>query len=237
MKSNARIATVLLAPALLLSACGGNTADDAGNAGTDAALNDEIMVDPDLAGQNAANSALSVPPTGTLPATAMTPEAIATARSAALKLVGGPGKMKKAPEAQEVSGSLANDAALAVAARAAAAPGANAACVDKAEYTTGWAARLPETFPVYPSGAVQEAAGTDEGNCALRVVNFLSGVPLSEVIDFYYTRAANAGFTAQHANDGEYNIIGGAKGGESFIVYARSLGDGSTEVELITGGA
>lgn len=237
MKSNARTTAALLVPMLLLSACGGDAAGDADNAEADGALNDEIMVDPDLAGQNAANSALSVPPGGTLPSTAMTPEAVAAARSAALKLVGGPGKMKKAPEAQEVSGSLGNDAALAVAARVAASPGGNAACADKAQYTAEWAARLPQAFPVYPKGAVQEAAGTDEGDCALRVINFLSGVPLSEVIDFYYTRAANAGFTAQHVNDGEYNIIGGSKGGESFIVYARSLTDGSTEVELITGGA
>lgn len=236
MKLSRPAAAFLLAPLLLLSACGdGDSASD-NDTPADAALGDEIMVDPDLAGQNTANSALSVPPTGTLPRVALTPEAIAAARTDAIKLLGGANAVKNAPAAREVSGSLGDDAALAVAARAAAAPGGNAACVEQAEYTAAWAARLPAAFPVYPRGAVQEAAGTDAGQCALRVINYLSGVPLADIINFYYTRAVGAGFSAQHVHDGEYNILGGAKGGQSFIVYARSLDDGSTEVELITGG-
>jgi len=231
------ISAFLLAPALMLSACGdGDTADDS-DVRENAALGDEIMVDPDLAGQNTANSALAVPPTGALPAVALTPEAITAARSEAFTLLGGASAVKKAPKAQEVSGTLDDNAALAVAARAAAAPGGNPACVDQAEYTARWAARLPAAFPVYPRGAVQEAAGTDAGQCALRVVNYLSAVPLADIIDFYHTRAVEAGFSAQHVHDGEYNILGGARGARSYIVYARSLADGSTEVELITGGA
>ena len=77
------------------------------------------------------------------------------------------------------------------AARAANAPNGRP-CAGMVEYTAAWAAKLPDAFPVYPRGAVQEAAGTDAGGCALRVVNFQTPVPVSEVMDFYFTRAAAA---------------------------------------------
>ena len=157
--------------ALLLAACGGDEAavaepdDDPALA---AALGEQIMVDPDLVGQNRANSAADLPSQdGSLPTVDSNPEAIAAARAEALRLVGGPGRMRKAPEPREVSGRLPADAALTAAARAAAAPGAGTDCAERAQYTMQWAAKLPRPFPVYPRGAVQEAAGTDAADCAL----------------------------------------------------------------------
>ena len=236
-----RFASLALAPALFLAACGdGDDAaeiDAESDAALASALGDEIMVDPDLAGTNRANSAVSASlRDGALPPEMRSPEAVARARADALRLVGGPGSLKKAPEAREVSGSLPEEAALTAAARAAAAPGDNINCADKAEYTIQWAAKLPETFPVYPQGAVQEAAGSDEGPCALRVVNYVTAVPLGEVIDFYYTRAADAGYTTQRVREGSDDVLGGVKGKSSYVVYARKLPSGSTEVDLITNG-
>lgn len=236
-----RKSILLLSPLLLLSGCGGGeeTPADAGESdpAMDSALGEEIMVDPDLVGQNRANNAASVgSEDGSVPTMDRSPQALAAARADALKLVGGPGTMKKAPQAREVSGTLPPDSALTAAARAAASPGGQGDCAAQARYTAEWAAKLPNTFPVYPRGAVQEAAGTDEGDCALRVVNFTTPVPLSEVIDFYYTRANAAGFSAQHIIDGEDNVLGGAKGSQSFMVYARRLPGGGTSVDLVTHG-
>ncbi len=234
-----RLTLTALCPALLLTACGSGD-DGKEKAGSEdgamsAALGDEIMVDPDLAGQNNANSAVSAGlRDGSLPPEARTDEAISRARAEALKLVGGSGKLLSAPEAMEVSGSLPAEAALTAAARAAAAPGGEANCADKAEYTMKWAAKLPKTFPVYPRGAVQEAAGTDDGACNLRVVNFVSAVPLNTVLDFYYTRATQAGFSTQRVREGEDDILGGVKGKASYVIYFRKLASGSTEVDLIT---
>jgi hypothetical protein len=146
--------------------------------------------------------------------------------------------MKKAPVAVEVAGKLPADAALAVASRAAAAPGGqNGNCADSAEYTMQWAAKLPASFPVYPQGSVQEAAGTDQGSCALRVVNYLTAVPLDEVIDFYFTRATGAGFTAQRIKEDGDDVLGGVKGKASYIVYARAIPSGGTSVDLVTHGS
>ncbi|MBO9497916.1 MAG: hypothetical protein J7496_02615 [Novosphingobium sp.] len=229
-----------LAPALLLGGCGGAKDKPAAKAGADgelgAALGDEIMVDPDLAGQNQDNAAVTVGQgDGTLPPAMLSPEAVDRARSAALELVGG--AMKKAPAAIAVSGTLPPEAALAAASRAAAAPGGNGNCADKAGYTMQWAAKLPAAFPVYPQGAVQEAAGTDEGGCALRVVNYLTAMPLDEVIDFYFTRATGAGFSAQRVKQDGDDVLGGVKGTASYIVYARKNAGGGTSVDLVTHGS
>ncbi|BBC72293.1 conserved hypothetical protein [Altererythrobacter sp. B11] len=230
-----------LAAALALAACNDKKEEAQesaqGDPALDGALGDQIMVDPDLVGQNRANQAAGVPNgDGSVPQIDLGPDAVAQARAAALTDVGGPGKMRKAPEAKQVAGALPPDATLSAAARAAAAPGGNGDCAAKAEYTTAWAAKLPAAFPVYPKGAVQEAAGTDTGTCALRVVNFVTPVPVGEVMDYYYTRASAAGFSAQRVLQDGDNVIGGIKGKASYVVYARSLPSGATEVDLITSG-
>jgi hypothetical protein len=231
---------IALCGALLLAGCGsdeGAVAEPEDDPALTAALGEQIMVDPDLVGQNRANSAAAMPSEdGSLPTVDNTPEAIAAARAEALRLVGGPGKMKKAPEPREVSGALPADAALTAAARVAAAPGADADCADRARYTMQWAAELPRPFPVYPRGAVQEAAGTDAGDCALRVVNFVTPVPLGEVMDFYFTRARNAGFSTQRVLQDGDDVLAGLKGRASYVLYARRLPSGNTEVDLVTSG-
>lgn len=229
-----------LGAALLLTGCSGKEAPVAEreeDPALGAALREQITVDPDLVGQNRANSAAAMPSQdGSLPTVDANPEAISSARSDALRLVGGPGRMKKAPEARAVSGRLPADAALTAAARAAAAPGGDAGCAERAEYTMQWAARLPRPFPVYPRGAVQEAAGTDASGCALRVVNFVTPVPLGEVMDFYFTRARGAGFSAERVLQDGDDVLAGVKGRASYVVYARRLPSGNTEVDLVTSG-
>ena len=222
---------LLLSFGLLFASCGEEPLatepeDDPALSG---ALAEPIMVDPDLVGQNRANSAASLPShDASLPTVDANPEAIAAARAEALSLVGGPGRMKKAPEPHEVSGPL--PATLTAAARA------SADCTGRVEYTAGWAARLPRPFPVYPRGAVREAAGTDVEGCALRVVNFVTPVPLGEVMDFYFTRARTAGFSALRVlHDGD-DLLAGVKGGASYALYARRLPSGNTEVDLVTSG-
>lgn len=235
-----RRSVYLLLPALLLAACGSK--EQPAKPGTDdpavaGALGDQVLTDPDLAGENGANRAASVPSgNGAVPAADMSAEALAAARGAALKLVGGPGSMKKAPAAKEISGKLPDDSQLTAAARAAASPGGKGDCAQVAKYTAAWAAKLPSTFPVYPKAAVQEAAGTDEGACALRVVNFLTPAPVAEVVDFYYTRASAAGYSAQHVREGGEDTLGGTKGAASYIVYARELPNGGSSVDLVTNG-
>ena len=243
MRLSVRIRPLLLASAmtLLVGGCGWSDEEADPVAEDDpavaAALGDQITTDPDLAQQNRADSAAFIPSQdASLPTVENGAEAIAAARTEALQLVGGPGKMRKAPVAEDAAGTLPAGAALTAAARAAAAPGGNGDCAARAQYTMQWAARLPAAFPVYPRGAVQEAAGTDASGCALRVINFVTPVPLGEVMDFYFSRARAAGFSAQRVlKDGD-DVLAGVKGPASYVVYARRLPSGNTEVDLVTNG-
>lgn len=235
-----RIAFMAVFPALLLVACNSDNPElveaGDGDAMEDSALGDQIMVDPDLAGENLANSAVSAGlGDGILPPERSSPDAIAKARADALAQLGGPGNLKKAPAASGNSNTGASQA-ITAAAKAAAAPGGSGDCAALASYTAEWAAKLPANFPVYPLGAVQDSAGTDEGNCALRVVTFLSAVPLSEVLDYYYTRASKAGYSASHAMDGEFDVLGGSKGTASYIIYGRTLPTAATEITIVANG-
>lgn len=225
-------------PIVLLSACGGGSEEPEkgeSDPATQAALNDQIMVDPDLAGQNEGNAALTGGNDRSLPPEAMTPAVIQAAKEEAMALVGGSVNLMPAPKATVVSGEIPETAALTAAARAAVTPGGEN-CAQAVEYSAAWAARLPNAFPVYPRGSTQEAAGTDKGQCSLRVVNFLTPVPLDEVLSFYHSRAATNGYSSEHLKKDGDDIVSGNKGGASFVVYARRQSNGLTEVDLVTSG-
>lgn len=231
---------VLAPPILLLAACGGaeeQVVRPESDPAMTAALNDPLMTDPDLVTQNRANHVARLPGgDGSIPAEDASPQTLAAARGEALALVGGPGRMKAAPKAREAAGGSPPGAALTAAARVAASSDLSDDCAEATTYTAVWAAKMPEAFPVYPRAAVQEAAGTDAGGCSLRAVNFTTPVPPGEVIDFYYTRARHAGFSARPVLAGGKATLGGRKGARSFAVHVRGRGDGTTEVDLVANG-
>jgi len=227
--------------ALVLAACDSDKSADPALGDEDpaltGALGDQIMVDPDLTGQNRGNAAIAGggPATGEIPANRRTPEAIAAAKADAAKLAGGTLRIAPAP------GSTADSASAAMAGTAGslaeiAGSGMGTDCGSKVDYTATWAAKLPAAFPVYPRGAVQEAAGTDKDGCRLRVVNFLTPVAVSDVINFYYTRAASSGFATEYKLEAQDHVLGGSKGAAAYLIYARKLPNGLTEVDLIANG-
>lgn len=75
-----------------------------------------------------------------------------------------------------------------------------------------------------------------EGGCALRVVNFTTPVAIEDVLGFYFTRARAAGFKVDRYRQGAEDMLGGVKGKASFLVHARRMETGRTEVDLVTGG-
>ncbi|WP_424770283.1 hypothetical protein [Pontixanthobacter sp.] len=225
-------------PLLILGACSSEADDGAAgemDPAAEQALNDQIMVDPDLANQNEANAALTGGTDQSIPPENMTPEAINAAREAAFALVGGSAGFKDLPAPERLERSIPPSSTLTAAARAAASPG-GANCAEKVEYSAAWAAKLPADFPVYPRGTTKEAAGTDVGDCSLRVVNYLTPVPLDEVLKFYYSRALSAGYSSEHVTYDGDNIISGMKGSGSYVVYGRSLPSGLTQIDLVTSG-
>lgn len=224
------------APIALLAACSDDPEDDTTgemDPASEQALNEDLMTDPDLAGSNEANAALSGSSDGSLPTINRSPEAIASARSRAVQMVGGADALKTAPSPRAMSEGDTATRAMTQAARAAVSPG-GLNCADRVEYTTSWAAKLPPAFPVYPRGSTIEAAGSDEGSCALRVVTFRTPVPLDDVLAFYHTRALDNGFGAEHVTLAGDNILSGTKGDDAYVIYGRRLPSGLTEIDLVT---
>ena len=199
------------------------------------ALGGPLMTDPDLVSRNPAHAALGGggPATAPIPALDRGAETIAAARAEAAKLVGGP--IGHAPPPQPSAGAGASLTPELTANRALADTGSATDCVRRLDYTMAWAARMPEALPVYPRGHVQEAAGADEEGCRLRVVNFLSPVPLADLVDFYWTRARAAWFAPVHRMQGGDHAISGGKGTGTFVAYLRER-EGLTEVDLVTNG-
>ena len=229
------LASVL--PFVLIAGCGEKGNDkaeaDAMDPASEQALNDEMMTDPDMAGRNEANAALSGTGNAAIPNIDKSASAVEAARDRAGELVGGRSELVSPPTAKTLGDDNAPSAAMVAAARAAVSPGGEN-CGEKVDYTSAWAAKLPAAFPVYPRGNTQEAAGTDEGQCALRVVSFLTPVALEEVLAFYYTRARAAGYNAEHTKSAGDNILSGTKGRSAYVVYARRLPQGVTEIDLVT---
>ena len=201
-----------------------------------AALNDPIMVDPDLATQNRGNSALSGggPAQGDLPGFASSPEEAATARAAALAQLGSPLSAAPSPASTRPTSRL--DGALTMPALAAAAGIASPGCADQLSFTMAWAARLPAGLPIYPRGHAIMAAGSDTAGCKVRAVRFVTPVAVSDAIDFYYASARAAKLPTEHRREGSDEVVAGTSGGSTYAVSVRQRSDGLTEVDLLTAG-
>ena len=201
-----------------------------------AALGDQILIDPDLSRQNEGGAALTGGIDHALPLPNRSVDAIEAARAEALAILGGRDKLLALPASTGSEPAAPLAARLSIVSRARHA-GAAPRCVEALEHGFVWAARMPAAFPIYPRGAVQEAAGTDSGSCAIRAVNFRTPVPADEVLAFYSARARHAGYAATLTVAGDERVLRGGKGGAAFSVVARQTPSGMTAIDLVTRGA
>jgi hypothetical protein len=225
--ANARIRLLrltVLSAALALAACN-RGADDAETSGLDNQLNqadpaltsalaDQIAVDPQLAQQSNENAV-------------RTPE---TPNQAQYPATGGGARTPAAIPAR------AETAAQHAQLRTAAGGGGGAACAGgaKFDYNPGWAQRLSPVFPVYPGGRVTEAAGSNQGDCRVRVVTFTTNGPYQQVLDWYHTQAVRAGYSSEHQLREADHVLAGTneRDGGAFYLIVTPKGDGA-EVALI----
>jgi len=200
-----------------------------------AALNEQLMTDPDLARINSDNRALAGggPARAAIPLEDRSPEALARARADAAALLG------RAPVPAPPASAPALPAhprdTLALAAAAALGP-ASSECIGKLEYGFIWAARMPGALPVYPRGHAQDAAGTDRDGCALRAVAFVTPVPAEEVAAFYWSALSRAEVAAEHRMAGADHLVIGRRGAGQGTAFIRARDDGLTEVDLVSRG-
>lgn len=227
MSPSSRFPFAALAGALLLSACGADkpAAADPGDRELKGGLAKDIQIDPALVGR--ARPGGETPPE--LPADQRGPQAVAAARAEATKLAGGSIDAPPAPSSDPASAKAIAEAGRRLS-------GGPADCAAKAEQGAAWAGRVPGALAPYPRAKVIEAAGTDRDGCSLRVVSFVTPVGVADVLGYYHTRTRAEGMSAVHRLEGTDHVLGGASAVRAYVIYARALSNGFTEVDIMTTG-
>lgn len=189
-----------------------------------AALEDQILVDPDLAQQSQRDVAR---PAGGPAGAQMPAEVMPTPATAAET-----GRLLSAPAPAADTGASPSEAER-ITLGALAQSQARGACEGKIGYSYQWAARMPADMPLYPRARVSEAAGADAAACTRRVVGFATAATVQQVVDFHYTRARQARYSAEHLLSGSEHRLGGTRGDDAFMLFARPRRGGGTEGEII----
>lgn len=199
------------------------------------ALSEPLMSDPDLAGASRSDTVLAGGGMvdGGLPLFGPDDKEAERARAEANAMF--EGSIPPAPPPQD-GPKQSKLAGIDTAAGVAAAVPFAARCTSTFSYGFGWAAQLPEAAPIYPRAHVQEAGGSDQQGCKLRVVNFRTPVAVRDVIDFYYAAAASLDLKVAVATAGEDQVVTGGGNGVAFTVHVRRMANGMTEADLVTNG-
>lgn len=192
-----------------------------------AALEDQIMVDPQLVGQS---NRTAVKP-GAQPLRGAVP---APGGGGAGKVEPGAALAGKAMKAPPPARTGPAAPAMTIGQRAAfQARRSHGNCDPKVAYGAGWATRLPIEFPIFPRGELLEAAGSDSAGCALRVVSFTTDAPVPDIVDYYYTRARRAGFDAERVREGNADILAGTRGDDAYYIILNARQGGGSDVDLV----
>ncbi len=227
----------LLMP-LALVACGdGQSRTDAIDNGQEAdpaltaALQDQIMVDPNLSQQSNRDSIRppAQPYSGAMPADGVA----ANGNAVGGDLMQVPDPKPADADCQECKAARDSVTLGGLAARQA--NGDLGGCAANLQYSASWAQRLPRDIPLYPQARVTEAAGTEGGSCSLRVVSFSAPQPIGHMLNWYYTAVKRAGYDAEHQVDGEEHILGGTRERDdaAYVLFMTPRPDGGTDIDLV----
>ena len=110
------------------------------------------------------------------------------------------------------------------------------ACGGNFAYGNEWASRLPAEFPSYPGGRVTEAAGSDRGDCHMRVVTFTTSDPYNRVLEHYRSLADRAGFSAEQQTRGADQVLGGTRGEAAYYLIVTPIQSGSDVALIVNNG-
>ncbi|KQS49547.1 hypothetical protein ASG20_11200 [Sphingomonas sp. Leaf198] len=225
---------------LALAACGGSSTDQQDLNSLDAELTNgtrdpavgeslgaQIMVDPRLA--QSANTGGTRPQQQTGPGAVPADVALQKDPVDPAMLKRAPAASNDCPECKSADGALT----LGALAERQKTPDAGV-CARKISYSAGWANRLPAALPLYPAARLTEAAGADRDGCRLRLVSFASAAPMQKMLDWYFTKASAAGYSAGHSTDGKQHVLGGVRGNDAYVVYVTARAGGGSDVDLVS---
>ena len=237
----------LLALPLSLSACGSDEAPvtdelDANLIDSDpeanVALDDRILVDPDLTDSSNNNAVQNVDGTqsAAIPADrGSSRDALTLAEIKDAPALVAPAPTTLSPEECDNCGQNSQGVTLGARAEEQSVQRGKGGCDAKLEYGAAWANRMPAEFPVYPRGRVLEAAGVEGGLCDIRVVSFTSNVALKKIVDYYYSLARHTGYSAEYVlREGEHTL-GGVRDsdGGAYVITFNARPEGGTAVDIV----
>ena len=195
------------------------------------ALNDPLMVDPDLAWRSEANAAVAVRDGHPLPLFAAREDAASRAREAARLELLEDGQIPSVPLPSGNLGTPSFDS-FDTAAEIVEALDARPDCVNAMDGRLGWSTQMPETSSIMPHGMVQQAAGVDEGTCVIRVVRYLTAVAPADVLEYHFAKADRARFRIE-IFDTPVLQLRGERRDQELAVQLREAPGGMTEVDVV----
>ncbi|MFU7527948.1 hypothetical protein [Qipengyuania sp. ASV99] len=226
-----------LAPALCaLAACSGNNDDVPAEAAVQdpllsRALNDPLMVDPDLAWRNEANAVIALRDGHPLPPVQASDDMANRAREAMRSELVENGQIPPLPAASAGKGSPSL-AGLNTAAEIVEAVGSRTDCIAAMDGDLQWSANLPPTSAIMPHGMVQQAAGVDQGNCVIRVVRYLTPVGVDEALEYHFTKADRERFRIERFAAPESSLRAERRD-QQLAVHVRKAAGGMTAVDVV----
>ncbi|MEL6238227.1 MAG: hypothetical protein AAFQ90_06500 [Pseudomonadota bacterium] len=195
------------------------------------ALNDPLMVDPDLSHRTDANAAITIGYDHALPSFNASEEAASRARATARLALLEEGPIPELPPAQAGPGpaSLAKQYGVEQVLEGVGAPGA---C--RAEIRSGfaYAATMPDTARVMPHGMVRVAARADLPECRLHLVRYQTPASKMDVLQHHYTLIARAGLEPKLFAAPEASITAGHSGA-AWRIHAREASGSLTAVDVV----
>ncbi len=195
------------------------------------ALNDPLMVDPDLAYRNEANAAITIGYDHALPSFKGSEETASAARETArlALLEKGPIRDLPLPSLESGPASLAEqygvEAVLDVV-------GAPLECRKDISGDFALAAQMPEVASIMPHGMVRVAAGVTQPECTMHLVRYVTPVSIEDALQHHYTVATRTGMDPDYYADPEASLTADRRG-TYLKVFARETSGDLTAVDVI----
>lgn len=227
-----------LALSMMLSACGEGASDEAPAIVNEIdpylarALNDPLMVDPDLAYRNEGNAAITIGYDHALPSFKGSEASAGRAREEARLELLEQGVIEDLPLASQSAGPaiLAQEFGVEAVLSAVNAP---VECRKNVQGSFAYAAAMPDVVPIMPHGMVRVAAIVDQPECQLHLARYFTPAAVGDALQYHFTKLKRAGFEPAYYTQPEASLIADRRG--TFVqIYARKTSGDLTAIDLIS---
>ena len=233
-----RAILVAFAAAVSLSACSEETAADEPSVVNEIdpylarALNDPLMVDPDLAYRNEANAAITIGYDHALPSFKRSDEATSRARETARLELLENGPIEDLPFASESPGpaSLEEQFGVGAVLEVLQVP---LECREDVTGDFAYAATMPNSARIMPHGMVRVAAAASQATCKMRLVRYVTPAAIEDALQYHYTIAKREGLEPAYYTQPEASLIADRRGTHVQVFVRKTSGD-LTAVDVVT---